>query len=67
MAEADLCSHKSPVYSNLPSCFQYSPSLNCIISLSKDSGIEILDIHSGQITSRSAICAEGKSYFFTLF
>lgn len=51
-----------PTFASLPNSFQYSPSLNCLISISEGSGIEILDIHSGQITTRSVVPKdEGKS------
>ena len=51
-----------PTFTSLPTSFQYSPSLNCLISISEGCGIEILDIHSGQITTRAEIPKdEGKA------
>jgi len=44
-----------PNFTNLPSAFQYSTSLNCLISLSKGSGIEVLDVHSRKITARVSL------------
>ena len=56
----------APTFPSLPTSFQYLPSLNCLISISEGSGIEILDIHSGQITTRAEIPRDEGS-LFTLY
>lgn len=60
MAEQSSGDDAPPVFSSLPCAFQYSPSLNCIITLSNLSGIEVLDVHSCSITTRVPITNSDK-------
>ena len=56
-----------PKFSNLPSAFQYSTSLNCLISLSKGSGIEVLDVHSRKITTCVSLADDIGMGLFCIF
>ena len=72
MADGPEVSEEVPDFVNLPTAFQYSPSLNCLISLSKGYGVEVLDVHSKKITTRVPLVSSGDgknfliSYFFII-
>ena len=67
MADDEPKSNSGPDFVNLPHAFQYSASLNCLISLSKGSGLEIYDVHSRKITSSVPLDHESKKYIFLHF
>ena len=55
-----------PDFSNLPYAFQYSARLNCLISLSKGSGLEIYDVHSRKITSRVPLLEKDEGIYINV-
>lgn len=69
-ADGEPKSISEPDFVNLPHAFQYSASLNCLISLSEGSGLEIYDVHSRKITSSVPLDhhkGKMKNLFFFLY